>query len=190
MPKIVDATEVKNEILLAFQNCAKSKPLAKVTMRDIAQEAGISHPKIMYYFDSKEALIFAYIQYVSDIYSNFFIDWLDGYEKSIDEKENAIETINALLREVVVFDNQVHSKTFIQIYALAQFDEKISQLIQDVYTSWIAALENILEKLYGKEKIYLAEPLMIVIEGELLYSATNDLRSAANQNILTLLQEF
>ena len=46
MPIIVDKEKVRMDILLAFQRCIEKKPIDKVTLRDIAAEAGMSHPNV------------------------------------------------------------------------------------------------------------------------------------------------
>ena len=44
MPLIVDKEAIREEILMAFQRCIEKKPLMNVSLRDIAAEAGMSHP--------------------------------------------------------------------------------------------------------------------------------------------------
>ena len=53
MPLIVDKDAVRYDILMAFQRCIDKKPLMNVSLRDIAAEAGMSHPKLLNYFGSK-----------------------------------------------------------------------------------------------------------------------------------------
>ena len=52
MPIIVDKEKVRMEILMAFQRCIETKPIDKVSLRDIAAEAGMSHPKLLNYFEN------------------------------------------------------------------------------------------------------------------------------------------
>ncbi|MBR4157797.1 MAG: TetR family transcriptional regulator, partial [Oscillospiraceae bacterium] len=51
MPLIVDKEAVRMEILMAFERCIVKKPMTKITLRDIAEEAGMSHPKLLHYFE-------------------------------------------------------------------------------------------------------------------------------------------
>lgn len=46
MPLIVDKDAVRRDILMAFQRCMEKKPMAKVSLRDIAAEAGMSHANL------------------------------------------------------------------------------------------------------------------------------------------------
>ena len=62
MPLIVDKAAVREEILMAFQRCIDKKPLMNVSLRDIAAEAGMSHPKLLNYFGSKDELILSYVR--------------------------------------------------------------------------------------------------------------------------------
>ena len=59
MPIIVDKEAVRQEILMALQRCVDKKPLTNISLRDIAAEAGMSHPKLLNYFESRDAIILA-----------------------------------------------------------------------------------------------------------------------------------
>lgn len=75
MPIIVDKEKVRMDILLAFQRCIEKKPIDKVTLRDIAAEAGMSHPKLLNYFESKDALILSYVKYTREYMSKHCMEW-------------------------------------------------------------------------------------------------------------------
>ncbi|PNK48402.1 TetR family transcriptional regulator, partial [Bacillus thuringiensis] len=70
MPLIVDREQVRQEILHALQQCLEEKPLLKVSMRDIAAKAKIAHSKINYYFNTKEKLLLAYIEFFAISYQS------------------------------------------------------------------------------------------------------------------------
>lgn len=53
MPIIVDRDQIRRDILMAFQRCIERKPMMNVSLRDIAAEAGMSHAKLLNYFESK-----------------------------------------------------------------------------------------------------------------------------------------
>lgn len=75
MPAIVDKEAVRMEILMAFQRCIDKKPLTNVSLRDIAAEANMSHPKLLNYFENKEDLIVSYVRYTRDFMSEKCIAW-------------------------------------------------------------------------------------------------------------------
>ena len=62
MPIIVDRDQIRRDILMAFQRCIERKPMMNVSLRDIAAEAGMSHAKLLNYFESKNDLILAYVR--------------------------------------------------------------------------------------------------------------------------------
>ena len=61
MPIIVDRDQIRMDILMAFQRCIERKPMMNVSLRDIAAEAGMSHAKLLNYFESKNDLILSLI---------------------------------------------------------------------------------------------------------------------------------
>lgn len=66
MPLIVDKEAVRMEILMAFERCIEKKPMTKITLRDIAEEAGMLHPKLLHYFESRDDLVVSYLRYTKD----------------------------------------------------------------------------------------------------------------------------
>lgn len=66
MPIIVDRDQIRRDILMAFQRCIERKPMMNVSLRDIAAEAGMSHAKLLNYFESKNDLILAYVRYTRE----------------------------------------------------------------------------------------------------------------------------
>lgn len=66
MPIIVDKDAVREEILMAFQRCIVRKPMTNISLRDIAREAGMSHPKLLNYFTDKDEIILSYCKYTRE----------------------------------------------------------------------------------------------------------------------------
>ena len=52
MPLIVDKEAVRHEILMAFEACISDKPIDRISLRDIAARAGMTHPKLLNYYHS------------------------------------------------------------------------------------------------------------------------------------------
>ena len=39
---------------MAFERCIEKKPMTKIALRDIAEEAGVAHPKLLHYFENRD----------------------------------------------------------------------------------------------------------------------------------------
>lgn len=167
MPLIVNKDEMRKGIIIAFQECINVKPLTKITMRDIAEYAKMSHAKILYYFKNKEELILCYIEYIAELYSGYFSTWL--MEKTPGEGMLS-DYLGRKLTEMVKYDSTVHSKAFTQIYVLGQYDPAIKAVIEDTYGKWRMSLEKSLRELCGHSMEQEAEALLVLVEGLLLYS--------------------
>jgi len=173
MPLIVDKDSVRNEIILAFQQCLNQKPLAKVSMRDIAEKANIAHSKINYYFTSKHNLIISYVQYIADFYAEIYDNWYDSFLEKGDTSKSPQECIKCFIKDVVLIDHKQHSWAFTQINILGQYDAEIRASIDKTYSVWRSSISNMVKKVYH-DKIdnpyEVSESLLILIEGILLYS--------------------
>ena len=50
-------------------------------LRDIAAEAGTSHPKLLNYFDSKDTLILSYVKYTREYMSKHCMEWFRAHSR-------------------------------------------------------------------------------------------------------------
>ena len=82
MPIIVDRDQIRMDILMAFQRCIERKPMMNVSLRDIAAEAGMSHAKLLNYFESKNDLILAYVRYTREYMSEKCSQWFAGHDRA------------------------------------------------------------------------------------------------------------
>jgi AraC-like DNA-binding protein len=81
MPIIVDKDAVRMEILMAFQRCIDKKPMTSISLRDIAAEAGMSHPKLLNYFENKDDLILTYCRYTRQYMSEKCSQWFMEHDR-------------------------------------------------------------------------------------------------------------
>ena len=82
MPIIVDRDQIRRDILMAFQRCIERKPMMNVSLRDIAAEAGMSHAKLLNYFESRNDLILAYVRYTREYMCEKCSQWFAGHDRA------------------------------------------------------------------------------------------------------------
>lgn len=66
MPKIIDHTEFRKELLRKSFECFAAKGYGQVTMRALADNAGVSTGTFYHYFDSKEAIFDQLVELQAD----------------------------------------------------------------------------------------------------------------------------
>ena len=82
MPIIVDREQIRTDILMAFERCIERKPMLSVSLRDIAAEAGMSHAKLLNYFESKNDLVLAYVRYTREYMSEKCSQWFAAHARA------------------------------------------------------------------------------------------------------------
>ncbi|MGL4370828.1 MAG: TetR/AcrR family transcriptional regulator [Spirochaetota bacterium] len=184
MPLIVDKEEIRLKIITAFQECIYEKPLAAISMRDIASKADMSHQKMLYYFKNKEELIYSYIRYSKDFISEKCIQWFD---ENIQKKtESNKEYLNRFLLYVSGGkENERRPNATVQIYVLAQYNSEIAQMVKEMFFTWKSTMEKCLIDIYGdcvgkKE----AEAMMIIVSGTFMCNYNKVLTGAINRHII------
>jgi len=191
MPLVVNKDDMRKEILIAFEQCIKEKPLNKITMRDIAAKANVSHAKVLYYFGSKQKLLLAYIDEFTEIHIQFIQTWLQEHKKECSRLSNPRRCIGWLFRDIFSFDqNNNYYSIFIQIYTLTPYDDEIKSTVRKAFATWKNAIHQLLNELYGKDMESTSEALYILIEGILLYSTYYELSDTRIENILDSLSKL
>ncbi|MGI5984693.1 MAG: TetR/AcrR family transcriptional regulator [Clostridiales bacterium] len=184
MPLIVDKDAVKEKILMAFQNCIEEKPLANITLRDIAEKAEMSHPNLLYYFKNKHELVVSYAEYTRDYFSQKCVEWFEENDRS-NFASNA-DYLNKFMEYVAVGkadENRPNATT--QLYVYAQYDKEIGKLVREEFWAWKKTMEECLVRIYGQEVgAKEAEVMMILISGTFICNYNNALTGAINSNIL------
>lgn len=187
MPAIVNKEKMRQDILLAFERCIEKKPLSNISLRDIAKEAGMTHPKLLNYFESRDDLIRCYCRYTQNYMSNHCREWFKSHDLSEYVSDTAY--LNAFLQYVADSppeENRPNATT--QFYVLAHYDPTIRELVQDEFQAWRTVMEEYLQMLFGntvgkKE----AEGMMVLIAGIFICHYNGVLTGNINGEILSTL---
>lgn len=184
MPAIVDKEAVRMEILMAFQRCIDKKPLMNVSLRDIAAEANMSHPKLLNYFENKEDLIVSYVRYTRDFMSEKCIAWFKEHDRS--DYPSNLAYMNDFMSYVAngkVGEERPNATT--QTYVLAHYNERVAELIMSEFREWRRVMEACLVKIYGPEVgMKEAEGMMILIAGTFICNYNKALTGEINGDII------
>lgn len=149
MPKIVDREAVRMDILMAFQRCIGSKPIDKISLRDIAAEADMSHPKLLNYFSSKNEIIYTYIRYTRDFISSRCESWFrenlrSGYASNLDY-------LNAFMKYVAEGkEGELRPVAASQTFVLGYYDSVIGQMVRDEFRHWHSTMDRCLREACGE----------------------------------------
>lgn len=184
MPAIVDKEAVRMEILMAFQRCIDKKPLTNVSLRDIAAEANMSHPKLLNYFENKEDLIVSYVRYTRDFMSEKCIAWFKEHDRR--DYPSNLAYMNDFMSYVAngkVGEERPNATT--QTYVLAHYNERVAELVMSEFCEWRRVMEECLAKIYGPEVGRKeAEGMMILIAGTFICNYNKALTGEINNDII------
>ncbi len=144
MPAIVDRQAERKKIVLAFQDCLRSKPFDKITVRDIAAQAGIPHPTLLTYFSSRSQVVLAYLDYIADQSVRQAQEWVQAHHRSDFSSDK--DYVRGLLLCAVKLDSSsrlVYTGA-LNMYILGQYEPELSLQIRREFEQWIAVLLQML----------------------------------------------
>lgn len=176
MPKIVDTDVEKQKIIDAFRQCVLRKPLEKVSVRDIAKEAGISHTKIFIYFKNKDEIIMTYAKQIARLYSRTFQNIVRSISRKQRHKKEVLQHLISELYRVDP-DNTVE-KLYAQIYILGQYNEEMRNVVLEAYSDWRKSLQGMMQVSGTVDTESEMRSLLVLVEGILIYRMNDALSQA------------
>lgn len=183
MPLIVDKDAVRRDILLAFERCMEKKPMPSVSLRDIAAEAGMSHAKLLHYFESREAITVAYVRYTREYMSEKCKAWFASHPRG--DYESNLAYMNAFMEYVANAPaGETRPRATTQTYVMGQYSEEIARLVAEEFAEWRAVMEQCLTRIYGEERPREAEAMMILIAGTFICNYNRVLTGTISADIL------
>jgi AcrR family transcriptional regulator len=159
----------QKEIVEAFYQVAKEEGLENASISKVASRLLINPSLIIYYFDTREELIFALIEYNLDRYKLLFETghhYPDSYNQILDMMDNLFSKQWSLL-----FDDGV----FYSCYALIFRNNKIKSRYKIVHDSLRQYLAKLLEAgihegiLINRNARQTAEQVFVIVEGAYYY---------------------
>lgn len=190
MPLIVDKDEVKKQILAAFEKCIEDKPISKITLRDIAAKAHMTHPKLLNYFNSKEDIIFAYCNYAKNYMVEHCRTWFTSHSPK--DYPTKLDYMNAFMCYVATGGaGENRPSATLQTYVFAKYHPDIQEIVSKEFATWRETMKECLMEVYGdsvgEEE---AEAMMILITGTFVCNYTGALTGQINENILSCFCSF
>lgn len=183
MPLVVDPQKIRMEILHAFEACLSDKPLPKITLRDIAEKAGMSHTKLLHYFSTRDDIVHAYCEYTRNYMTDHCIAWFESHNRK--DYQSDLDFLNDFLSYVANGkEGEMRPVGTVQTYVFAKYDETTDRLVRQEFANWREAMEKCLKKVYGdRAGAEQAEVMMILIAGTFLCNYNHALTGRVNQNI-------
>ena len=190
MPIIVDKEKVRMEILMAFQRCIEKKPIDTISLRDIAAEAGMSHPKLLNYFENKDELILTYVKYTKDYMTQHCMTWFSTHNRK--DYDSNLAYLNDFMNYVAEApEGELRPNATTQTYVLGHYSEEIGKMVTDEFREWREIMEQCLISVYGEEVGKKeAEAMMILISGTFLCNYNRALTGQINDNIIGYLSNL
>ena len=190
MPIIVDKEKMKLKILAAFERCIENKPMTNISLRDIAQEAGMSHPSLLNYFKNKDELIVSYCEYTRTFMSEKCAAWFMEHDR--EQYESNLAYLNDFMSYVANGkEGEIRPNATTQTYVLGHYNGDVGQLVTNEFKEWRLLMEQCLIKIYGdKAGAKEAEAMMILISGTFICNYNNALTGKINDNIIGYLSNL
>ncbi|MFA6010845.1 MAG: TetR/AcrR family transcriptional regulator [Desulfobacteraceae bacterium] len=163
------------EILEALHRRLLIKPFDKTSIKEIAAEAGMNHGMLHYYFKSKEDILLNYIEHVIETYKNMFRTWMGSTEVKTETPSGLLAmSLDFMARKITM--NRDLSRIFIEIWEIANYNDKVRQKLKTSYMTWIGMAGGFIadKTISEKKALMMGTALVAFSEGLSMLSVVLD----------------
>ncbi len=185
MPLVVDKEEERKKILRAFESCLKKKPVFSISLRDIAKEARMTHPKLLNYFSSKDAIVLAYCSYINNYMSEHCKRWFK--EHDFHDYKDKQAYMNAFMEYVANGkEGEKRPVATVQTYVLARYNRDVDKMVKEEFAAWRKLMQECLKDVFGEETSEAdGEYMMILIAGVFICHYNGVLSGKINDSLMS-----
>ncbi|QOR35288.1 TetR/AcrR family transcriptional regulator [Clostridium sp. 'deep sea'] len=182
----------REQILSAASKCIAKNGYANVSLRDIADEAGVVLSQLNYYFGNKEVIF-------SEIIKNFVDSFLEGFKNYLNlgkMVENKIELLSNYLKKVSQED-KLSFKLLCDLVSMSLWSDSFKKIFNDLFARFNTLIE---EHLFSKKslnenynkypKATLANVVANVMFGIMMKTSVSTADGNSNINSLDVMNEI
>ena len=133
-------TERQQEILQIAIELIADEGYAALSMRALARASGMKLGALQYHFRTSEDLLRALVDYISQTYNQAFSSLKDSLNKN--GKPASLNEIVTFVLDDKAGEALNSDRLWPQLWAMQQVEPLVSDLVEDVYSSYIATLQE------------------------------------------------
>ena len=175
----------RERILEAFERCLYSMSFEALSMRAVAQEAGIALGSIYYYFENKEDLLVASILRSNERYMANIREALTGLHFEAGNRDEYLGTLLRAIARETGDNKQVDARICITACLQSPFHGRIRDTLRACYAEYYALFADLLSKtgFPDPNPLETAKLLCSVLDGIVVYGILNDEALLSDQAI-------
>jgi len=160
-------TERQQEILQIAIELIADEGYAALSMRALARASGMKLGALQYHFRTSEDLLRALVDYISQTYNQAFSSLKDSLNKN--GKPASLNDLVTFVLDDKAGEALNSDRLWPQLWAMQQVEPLVSDLVEDVYSSYIATLQEALLAAGSANPRIDALWLMSLLEGSTIF---------------------
>ncbi len=176
----------REEIFKALDVCLQEKSFDKTSIKDIAQQAGINHGMLHYYFRSKDDILISYIDYVVSNYLQWLEFWEQDHKNAPMEPQELFMAFLEMCMQEITLDRPL-SRIFVEIAEIALYKPQVRQKLNSAYRLWVEVMAKELTNmgLEAEAAVRVGYQIVSQLEGLAMLSVVSDLDNGQLELILS-----
>jgi AcrR family transcriptional regulator len=163
--------ERRTEILIAAIGLIADEGYASLSMRALARVVGMKLGSLQYHFRSSDELLKAIVGFVSASYDESFAELRQNTKQNPRQNKAhpSLEEIVTFVMDDKAGANIVSDKLWPQLWAMQQVEPLVSDLVENIYSTYLKVLEQALRNVGASAPRAEALLLMSMLEGSAIF---------------------
>ncbi|MFT4213931.1 MAG: TetR/AcrR family transcriptional regulator [Microbacterium sp.] len=149
MPRLVDHSERRAEIVRATWRIIAERGIEATTMRELARELGLANGTVSHYFPNKRAILTAAFQHVVDATDS-------RYRTAVDRAgARGVAALREFLQQTLPVDEErlLEARIVIPFLEHAATDEHMASLFRSMMDQWRAEFAKLLDQAKAADEV-------------------------------------
>lgn len=142
------------QILQAVCRCLRSKSSAELTIKDVANEAGVSYGLVHFYFTSKDQLFVETIRYIMKYSEQVILEEMQPYMGRPLSDEEIIAFFRSYQKRLFFSEFAKYQEIWHDLSTQSRFSEEAKKAATESYASYKEAVSEPLGRLLSQSEHY------------------------------------
>lgn len=123
----------RKQIVDGLMKCMQTKPYQKISIKEIAQAAGLSHGLLHYYFSSKDEILYELVRVTMRDYLSSVKTLSERLDRGESASGNFFDNLTELAHLYFCDEKRSYFPPYCFIWMMSNYDETLRSIVREAY---------------------------------------------------------
>lgn len=136
----------RKQIVDGLMKCMQTKPYQKISIKEIAQAAGLSHGLLHYYFSSKDEILYELVRVTMQDYLSSVKTLSERLDRGESASGNFFDNLTELAHLYFRDEKRSYFPPYCFIWMMSNYDETLRSIVREAYQEYRRILTDTIRR--------------------------------------------